>query len=396
MNIFFLTYAHERGIRMQTGGIRKVRELGNALAKMGHRPAIFLPGDEYIPENDPARHEPYPVIRLPVLRPLSAYLAQFVMPLWFSRRSGGFRPDVVYFRTAPTVLPLLLSRLMKARFVIEINGDILGEERGKRARLWRDTLHYFRMRLTLTSERINCRGANAVVTLTEGLKRTVTGRYGIPGEKVFVIESGTNADHCRPLDPGECRRKFGMDPDQPCVTFIGVLYKHQGIDSLIDAAPLILEKYPETLFLIGGDGPTKNAWIEKAEAAGLSGAFRFMGVIPYERLPEFINTATVCAAPFSGNRGEASPLKVFDYMACGKPVVASDIPSLRPLIGKSGGILPVKPDDPRELASALIGLLGNEGERSRMGRNGRKYIEAHHRWDIIAGETVRALQAGAG
>ena len=393
MKIFILTYAYEQGIRTQTGGIRKVRELGNAMAKIGHMAVIFLPKAEFVPENDRARHEPYNVINFPILRPISAYLSQFMKPLWVSIRSGDSKPDVIYFRTAPTILPLFLSWLTRAKFIIEINGDILNEERGRMASLYKDPMHFFRMRLTVASERINCRRADAVVALTEGLKKTIMSRYGIPEEKVFVIGSGTNADQCRLLDASECRKSFDLDPEKPYINFIGVLYRHQGLSTLIDGAPLILEKYPDAHFLIGGDGPMRKSWCEKVEKMGLSKAFRFMGVIPFEKLPAFLNTATVCVAPFTRTRGETSPLKLFDYMACAKPVVASAIPPIRSLVEKSGGILSVEPDDPQSLASGIVRLLGNDTERMTMGRSGREYVEKYHRWEKIAADTVSAIES---
>ena len=396
MNIFFLTYAHEEGIRSQTGGIRKVRELGNAMAKLGHLAVVFLPKNEYMAENDQARHEPYAVINIPILRPLSAYLAQLFKPLWFSVRSGGVRPDVVYFRTAPTILPLVLSRLTRAKFVIEINGDILGEERGRKATFFRDTIHYLRGRLTLLAERINCRYSDVVVTLTEGLKETVVGRYGIQKGKVFVVASGTNTDHCRPLDMNQSRESLSLEPDKVYINFIGVLYRHQGIDTLIEAAPLVIRRYPDVVFLIGGGGPMLESWHEKVKSIGIQHAFRFLGVVPFERLPFFLNAATLCVAPFRGDRGETSPLKIMDYLACAKPVVCSDIASLRPLVKESAGILPVKPDDPEALAEGIGKLLEDDARRVHMGQNGRRYIEQHHRWEIIAQRTIDAIQFGKG
>ncbi len=392
MNIFLLTYAHEQGIHKDTGGIRKVRELARAFTRTGNKAVVFLPEDEFKAESGKVLYKPYRVINFPLLRPVFAYLAQFIKPIWLYLRARDMKPDVIYFRTAPSILPVFLSWLTCAKFVIEINGDILGEERGRVASIWQDTSHYLRTRLIVAAERINCNAAHVVIALTEGIKDVIVNRYGISTKKIFVINSGTNIDHCRPMSTEQSRRSFGLSENGRYINFIGVLYRHQGIDTLINAAPSVLEQYPDTIFQIGGGGPMLERWCQKVKEMGLEKVFRFLGVIPYEKLPGFLNTADICVAPFTGNRGEASPLKLFDYMACSKPVVCSGIPSLEFLVKECKGIIPVTPDDSRALASALISLLDDDSKRVSMGDEGRKYVEEHHSWDVIARKTIDAIK----
>ena len=392
MKIFLLTYAHEHGIHKDTGGIRKVRELAKAFTRTGHKAVVFLPEDEFEVEKGIVLYKPYRVINLPGLRPVFAYLAQFIKPIWLYLSAKDMKPDVIYFRTAPSVLPVFLSWLTRARFVIEINGDVFGEERGKVASIWQDASHYFRTKLIVAAERMNCNAAHVVIALTEGIKDVIVNRYGISPKKIFVISSGTNIDHCRPMSTEQSRSVFGLNENKRYINFIGVLYKHQGIDTLINAAPLVLEQYPDVIFQIGGGGPMLKLWRQKAKEKGLEKGFHFLGVIPYEKLPSFLNTADICVAPFTRNRGEASPLKLFDYMACGKPVVCSVIPSLRFLVKECKGIMSVPPDNSRALASALISLLNDDSKRISMGDEGKKYVEEYHSWDVIARKTIDAIK----
>ena len=120
-------------------------------------------------------------------------------------------------------------------------------------------------------------------------------------------------------------------------------------------------------------------------------AFRFLGVVPYEELPIFLNAADICVAPFKRDRGETSPLKLFDYMACGRPVVCSDISSLKSIFQATNSILTVRPDDSHALASALIALLKDEAKRVDMGIEGRKYVVHHHSWHVIAYRIIEAI-----
>jgi len=389
MRFFLLTYAHEEGIRVNTGGLRKVWELARYLGKAGHDAWVFIPKAEKPKIDIPAPCVSYPVIETKILRPLSAYLMLFLKPLF---HAFCHKPDYIYFRTCPTVLPIFLAWLTGARLILEINGDALTERRGQVATFWKDRIHYFRVKLICIAEKMNARAAEVVITLTKGLKDIIVKRYSIPSEKVVVIESGTNTEHCRPMDSRECRRVLRLDEQKHYVVFIGVLYSHQGIDTLIDAAPEVLRVCPDVVFLVGGGGPMAEQWQNKIREKNLSAAFRFFGVVPYEQLPVFLNSADICVAPFTKNRGETSPLKLFDYMACGKPVVCSDIPSIRTLAKESRCILTVPSDDGHALALALIRLLDDDPEKARLGNAGRKYVEEHHSWEVIARKTIDSIK----
>jgi glycosyltransferase involved in cell wall biosynthesis len=388
MRFFLLTYAYEEGIRIDTGGFRKVWELARHLNKIGHESWVFIPEIE-TPQNDlPAPCVSYPVVEIRILRPLSAYLMLFLKPLFHAFRH---KPDFIYFRTAPTILPILLSRLTGAQLILEINGDALTERRGRSANFWLDRIHYLRVKLICLAEKLNARAAKIVITLTDGLQDVVRERYLIPDEKIAVIQSGTNTQHCRPMDKTECRKLLGLEEQNRYVGFVGVLYAHQGLDTLIEATPEVLRTCPDVVFLIGGGGPMAEAWQNKVREMNIDKAFRFVGVVPYEQLPIFLNAADICVAPFVRDRGETSPLKVFDYLACGNPVVCSDIPSLKSLIAGAEGIFTVPPEDSSALATALITLLNDEAKMVTMGSEGRKYVENNNSWEIIAHKIIDSI-----
>jgi len=389
MRFFLLTYAHEEGIRVNTGGLRKVWEIARYLGKAGHDAWVFIPKAEKPKIDIPAPCVSYPVIETKILRPLSAYLMLFLKPLF---HAFCHKPDYIYFRTCPTVLPIFLAWLTGARLILEINGDALTERRGQAATFWMDRIHYFRVKLICIAEKMNARAAEVVITLTKGLKDIIVKRYSIPSEKVVVIESGTNTEHCRPMDSRECRRVLRLDEQKRYVAFIGVLYAHQGIETLINAAPEVLRACPDVVFLIGGGGPMAEQWKNNVRKRNLDSAFRFPGIIPYEQVPVFLNSADICVAPFTKDRGETSPLKLFDYMACGKATVCSEIPSVRFLAKESRGILTFSPDDSHALAVALITLLDDDSKIARLGNAGRKYVEAHHSWEIIANRITDSIK----
>jgi glycosyltransferase involved in cell wall biosynthesis len=134
----------------------------------------------------------------------------------------------------------------------------------------------------------------------------------------------------------------------------------------------------------------RRAWQAQAAGLALGGVVRFTGQVPYADVPVYFNAMDVVAAPFTAHRGETSPFKVLDALACARPVVASDLPSVRPL-ADSGAVLLVPPDDPAALAKALGELMADPGRRVAMGWKGRGFVERHASWDRTAATLLEAL-----
>ncbi len=389
MRIFLLSYSFEENVKLFSGGLRKIIELTRHLKKAGHGATIFLPDTKASKEKTTVPHVYFPVIDQKILRPLSAYASQFVTAFKVAHRT---KPDVIYFRISPTILPVFLAWIFRAKLVFEINGDTASEMRGRKAGLLRDNMHFLRMKLTLLAEKINVRAADLVIVLTEGLRDIVVSRHGVPAQKIIILGSGTNTAHCRPMNKECCRRQLGLQADSKIVAFIGVLYSHQGLETLIAAAPAVIKRFPEAVFLIGGNGPDMKNLIEMVTADNLSSAFTFAGEVPYAQLPAFLNSADICVAPFKGNRGEASPLKLFDYLACGKPVVCSAIPSIAKFCKKNQAVISVRPDNPQALAQAINTILANPQQMATMGAAGRQSVEKGNSWDAITQKIISRLE----
>jgi glycosyltransferase involved in cell wall biosynthesis len=135
----------------------------------------------------------------------------------------------------------------------------------------------------------------------------------------------------------------------------------------------------------------RRPWEALAHRLGIADAARFPGQVPYAEVPTYLNAMDVVVAPFAADRGETSPFKILDAMACGRPVVASALPSVKPLADASGAVALVRPDDPDDLAAALASLLADPTRRQAMGDRGRAFVLAHHAWDRIAERLLAAL-----
>ena len=380
MTIFILSYEHDPFVKGDIGGYRKIWELAENLERLGHRVIVFAPRLADPQKQTSVKVIDVPFSEIPPLRPLTVYFSLFLYPLLYARR---MRPDILYIRTLHSPLPALLAKLLSVPLIVEVNGDSYLQQKMAGA-------SPLKLRLIKWIDTINLTSTDRVIPITRGLQQMLHERYGIPLEKTVIIESGSNVDLFRPEDPRICRERLGLDPTGYYVGFMGTFFQYQGIDILIEAAPWILERFPDARFLIVGDGVMKGPWLKKVSEHGLLKAFLFPGRVPYAEAPHYINAMDVCVAPFLALRGETSPLKLFDYMACGRPVVVSDIPSIKGLIEKSGAVVPVPPEDPKALAEAIIALLVDEPQRRHLGERGRGFVVAEHSWGSIA-QKVAAL-----
>jgi glycosyltransferase involved in cell wall biosynthesis len=296
------------------------------------------------------------------------------------------RPDVLYLRqNSFPFFPIILCKILKIPSIVEVNGLVLDELKvnpDSKSFAYR-VFSY----LALSSEKLNYRYCDRIVSVTDKLKDELVRLYSVPQEKIFVINNGANTDLFKPMDQKQIKAKIGLEESKRYVCFVGHLAGWQGVEFLIHASPLILEKCPDVRFLVVGDGVMKDRLIEVASKLRLSDRFIFTGRVPYESVPLYINASEICVAPFIMERNSKiglSALKTYEYLACGKPIVASSIPGVKDLIESSGGGISVTPENPKELAAAVVKLISDKDTRTLMGEKGRKYILKNHSWNGVA------------
>lgn len=296
------------------------------------------------------------------------------------------KPDVIYLRqNSFPFFPMILCKILKIPSVVEVNGLVLDEL--KVSPDSKSFAYKVFSYLALSSEKINYRYCDRIVSVTDKLKGELVRLYSVPEEKILVINNGANTDLFKPMDQKQIRTEIGLEESKMYVCFVGHLAGWQGVEFLIHASPLVLEKYPDVRFLIVGDGVMKDRLMEIASELRLSDKFIFTGRIPYEKVPLYINASDICVAPFIEERNSKiglSALKTYEYLACGKPIVASGIPGVKDLIESSGGGISVTPENPGELADAIVKLISNGESRRLMGEKGRSYVLKNHSWDGVA------------
>jgi phosphatidylinositol alpha-mannosyltransferase len=169
------------------------------------------------------------------------------------------------------------------------------------------------------------------------------------------------------------------------VLFVGRAEKRKGLKHLLRAVPLVREHFPQTRFVIVGDGPLRPGFQRLVERLGWED-IDFAGRVSDDELPSYYASADVFAAPNTGS--ESQGIVLLEALAAGAPTVASDIPGYRTVIqsGVEGVLVP--PGDREQLAWAICHLLGDSAESARLRAQGRERVEAYS-WPRVA-ETVEA------
>jgi glycosyltransferase involved in cell wall biosynthesis len=209
-----------------------------------------------------------------------------------------------------------------------------------------------------------------LIAVSDGV-RWVMVAEGISPARVSVIHSGIDLGRFdRPRDRGRIEREFGIPESAFLLGSVGHLAQHKGHTALIEAAAIACESVPDLRVLIVGEGGERPTLEAAARSGPLAGRVVFTGF--REDVPDLM--ASLDALVLTSFSGEGSPAVVKEAMACGVPVVASDLDGVREIVedGRDGVLVPV--GDPVALASAIDSLVGDPARREALARAGRARV----------------------
>lgn len=259
----------------------------------------------------------------------------------------------------------LSTRFLGVPSVLEVNSPFIEEAFPEGS---------FSFRSRNLFRRMGFDSASAIVVQTSLLKRIISRHTSTP---VRVIPNGADPELFRPgAGTGELRRRLGLGDS--VIGFAGAFHPWHGAPDLVEAFAKM--KRPGTqLLMIGGGGEDLEKCRALARRAGVEGRVVFTGKVPYAELPGYLDLCDVLAAPFSPRKDAQRaavfdryglwwcPLKLFEYMAMGKAIVASDLPSIRCVLAPETQALLVPPQAPEALAAAIRRLIGDQSLRERLG-----------------------------
>jgi glycosyltransferase involved in cell wall biosynthesis len=219
--------------------------------------------------------------------------------------------------------------------------------------------------------------AEKIIVVSNATKNYVLS-LGADSEKIRVLHNGVDVNRFRPLTgvKDEMRKKLGISKDSSVVLTVRRLVYKNGIDTLIESAKIAVKKNPRLVFLVVGKGPDFGKVKEKIEQLGIQENFRLTGFISDEDLPFYYNVADFFVLP--SKSGEGLPLVALEAMACGVPVIATNVGGTSEVMKEGSGKL-VPPNSPDSLAEAILEF--SHSELSILKKDLRAMIEQNYSWD---------------
>jgi glycosyltransferase involved in cell wall biosynthesis len=239
-----------------------------------------------------------------------------------------------------------------------------------------------------TMVRAACRRSSLVTVATPRLSRT----YGVPNSKIRVVPNGVDTLLFKPGNMEEAKAKFGVQ-GKTVIGYVGVLREWVDIDGMLQALR-ILKEYPinPCLMIVGGEGRLSE-FMSRAKTLNLESRVVFVGTLPYARVPEAMAAMDVGLIPFRPTTVgmNALPLKLFEYMACGVPVVSQRI---GPVVDAVGDRI-IYASDGAELAGGIYEVISSPNETQCRKEDGLTLVRANWNWESIGSRLDDILRDAA-
>jgi glycosyltransferase involved in cell wall biosynthesis len=333
-------------------------------------------------------HKIYPKARIQVIRPGTLKIPVLdYLSLWHShkkeikRQIREFKPDVIVgFGIINTYLASKIGKKCKIPFVY----------------YWIDVLH------TLISikhlqflgtylEKATIKNSSKVITINKKLAEFVT-KLGAEKEKTCVIGAGIDTKRYNPkMDGKEIRKKYGIERADKVLFFMGWLYQFSGLKEVALELVKIKDEKQNVKLLVVGDGDAFDDLQRIREEHHLDNQVILTGKQPYEKIPEFIAVADICLLPAYPNEKimqDIVPIKMYEYMAMGKPIITTKLPGVMKEFCEGHGVIYV--DKPEDVLKKAIELVEKE-KVEEQGLKARGLVERYN-WDDIVEEFEGVLE----
>jgi glycosyltransferase involved in cell wall biosynthesis len=285
-----------------------------------------------------------------------------------------------------------LAQNRKIPLVLEYNGSEIWVYKN-----WSKALKY--ETLAEKIELLNLNAADVVVVVSQPLKDDLVNR-GVNSDKILVDPNGVDPEIYSPeIDGSDIRRKHHLK-NKTVIGFIGTFGKWHGAEVLAHAFGLLIQKHPQyrdnTRLLMIGDGHTMPQVQQELESYGVTRECILTGIVSQEEGPAHLAACDLLASPHvpnpDGTPFFGSPTKLFEYMAMGKGIIASDLEQIGEVLEHNGTAWMVKPGDAESLMLALKTLIDNPEICKRLGEAARREVVAKYTWKEHTRKIIEKLK----
>jgi len=277
--------------------------------------------------------------------------------------------DLIYERHAFFLAATaLLAQWRRIPLIVEVN-ELAGDER-VRATPWLASLARLADRLTFQRARL-------IVVVSPHLRRRIAA-LGIPEDRILVLPNAVDEGSLEaPTDGAGVREKHRCQ-DALVIGFVGWFVPWHRLDLLLEHFARLAGTDPRLRLMLAGDGPLRGMLAERALALGVRERVIFTGPVPHAQIPDHIAAMDICVVPHSNEY--RSPIKLFEYMARARAVVAPRTEPIAAVIQDGENGLLFDPEKPEELGAQIARLMTSPRQRERLGAAARTAVAGRHTW----------------
>jgi len=332
----------------------------------GLRPRSYIYGEvgaDYQLDGCDVEHFNYPGVPV-VSRAYNGHIASWSL----TPRVRRFKPDLVlaYWVYPDGYAALRTARSLKVPCVVGALGSDIHVRSGVNEKMTRRTIE----------------GVDALLTVSEAMRQYAIREFDAQPQRVHTIINGFNTEVFRPLDQAAMRAKWGLKADQKMIIYVGRFVEAKGMRELVTAFQQLAAQDPRLTLALVGDGVMKAELSALLASTGLTDRVHLPGGLSPEHVAEWINAADVLTLP---SWSEGYPNVVVEGVACGRPVVATDVGGTREILHAGNGIL-IPARDAQQLALALRQAIDSPWDHAAIA------AAMSRTWDDVAVETLAVCE----
>lgn len=360
---------------------RRVRDEARTLTRAGYHVTVICPrpaGASWIEMDGDVRLYQFPLWTFGgavgyVWEYTSSLVAFFILSLLVLAREGF---DFVHTHNPPDVLFLVAGfyKLFGKRFIYDhhdLSAEMYRARFGKQA-------NAFLYRVLVRLEQMSCHTADVVIATNESYRKVEMEQDAVPGDRITVVRNGPHLERLSPVAPDPQLRARAST----ILGYVGVLGPQDGLDYLLRAMSRLVHELNRTdvLAVVVGKGDMLDELKKLVGQLNIEKQVWFTGYIPDKDMIRYLSTADICLDPDPRNpfTDRSTMIKMMEYMALGKPIVAFDLTEHR--VTAEGSALYARPNDELDFARQIATLMDDPVRAREMGARGRRRVENDLAW----------------
>ncbi|RMD91404.1 MAG: glycosyltransferase family 1 protein [Calditrichaeota bacterium] len=375
---------HHRTLGDGAEGIH-IREMVNALRSLGHKvELVSLVKEEQLitPQKKETKPRWYWVKRLipGVLFEILEILYNFFGYRMILKAARKFNPDAIYDRyISYNYSAIKVAKKLKIPCILEVNSPYATQRRIWERIYFPRLIQWFETKITNDADR--------VIVVSSALKDHLIA-HGTKPEKIVVMPNGIDPrKFSLEISDKEYRKRYHLTEQHIVIGFVGVFRHWHNLEILFDVFQELIKQFDNLRMMLIGDGAIQEDLENRAKILNIRDKVIFTGRIPHQEMAGHISIFDIAISPHATYY--SSPMKIVEYMAMGKCVVAPDMKNIRDLIkpGETGYLF--VPQDKEDLFEKLKYLICNKSVRLNIGKAAAEEVRKNFTWEKNAREVVR-------